>query len=180
MIKPILIYPNRILSTQSSRFDYISKNVDEGLFQDLKDTCIAAKGVGLAACQIGINLRIAVIDPSKDQYHQGKEPFIAIDPIVMEQANPVVVAEGCLSLPGENHLCKRYANILVSYFDKDLQKQTMECSGLLAQCFQHEIDHMDGKVYINQLSLMRQDMITKKMKKLMKRINLEGWTPNEK
>lgn len=137
---------------------------DEALqkfIDDLFETMYAAPGVGLAATQVGDTRRVAVMDCSEDKTEQ----MVIINPEIFEADDLQVMEEGCLSVPGISDKVKRNNHIKLRALDRHGEPYEMEAEGLLAQCIQHEIDHLDGKLYIDQLSSLKRDRIRKKLEK---------------
>jgi peptide deformylase len=131
------------------------------LIDDMFDTMYAAPGVGLAATQVGVAQRIAVMDCSQEE---GKrEPLVLINPEIVEQGDPEEMEEGCLSVPGVRDKLKRYRRLKVKALDRSGKLYELEAEGLLAQCVQHEIDHLNGKLYIDYLSSLKRERIRKQL-----------------
>ncbi len=133
------------------------------LIDDMFETMYAAPGVGLAATQVGVAQRIAVMDCSQDKALP--EPRVMINPEIVEQTEPEVVTEGCLSVPEYQDKLERFTKLRVRALDRDGKPYELEAEGLLAQCIQHEVDHLNGKLYIDHLSALKRTRITKKLKK---------------
>lgn len=132
------------------------------LIDDMFETMYAAPGVGLAATQVGIAQRIAVMDCSRDE--NKREPIVMINPEILERTQPEEVDEGCLSVPGVSETLKRYAQVRARALDREGKPFEIKAEGLLAQCIQHEIDHLDGKLYIDYLSSLKRERLLKKMR----------------
>ncbi len=138
------------------------------LMQDMLETMYAAPGVGLAAPQIGVMKRILVMDVVKEDEGE-PQPYLMANPEVTWASEEVsTYEEGCLSIPDEFAEVERPARVKVSYLDSNGQTQEIECDGLLATCVQHEIDHLDGKLFIDYLGPVKRSMITGRMKKRKK------------
>ena len=138
------------------------------LMQDMLETMYAAPGVGLAAPQIGVMKRILVMDVVKEDEGE-PQPYLMANPEVTWASEEVsTYEEGCLSIPDEFADVERPARVKVSYLDSDGQTQELDCDGLLATCVQHEIDHLDGKLFIDYLGPVKRSMITGRMKKRKK------------
>jgi len=137
------------------------------LIDDMLETMYAADGVGLAAIQIGVPLNVVVIDIAQKE---GKnEPQAFINPkIVWASDETAVYEEGCLSVPDIWEEVKRHAAIRAEYLDRDGKPQTLEADGFLADCLQHEIDHLNGKLFIDHLSRLKRAMALKKLEKVKK------------
>ncbi len=131
------------------------------LVDDLFETMYAAPGVGLAATQVGIAQRIAVMDCAHDD---APMPLVFINPEILEQDEPEEVEEGCLSVPGVAEKLKRYGRVKARALDRHGRAFEIEAEGLLAQCIQHELDHLDGKLYIDRLSSLKRERLLKRQK----------------
>ena len=165
----IVIEPDPILRKKS---DILEKVDDELriLLDDMLETMYAAPGIGLAAVQIGILKRLIVIDISKDK--EKKNPIFLINPeIISKSKNTSIYEEGCLSLPGHFAEIERPEECQIKYIDYEGKKNEMKANGLLATCIQHEIDHLNGKLFIDYLSKLKKDMIIKKLVKHKKELN---------
>ncbi|HEY1077224.1 MAG TPA: peptide deformylase [Fontimonas sp.] len=133
------------------------------LIDDMFETMYAAPGVGLAATQVGIAQRLAVMDCSEDKAKP--EPIVIINPEIIDPAEPEVMEEGCLSVPGVGEKVERYNRLRVRALDRHGQPFELEAAGLMAQAIQHEIDHLDGKLYIDRLSSLKRERLLKKLRK---------------
>lgn len=140
-----------------SRFDAALQK----LIDDMFETMYAAPGVGLAATQVGIAQRIAVMDCAREDK---SEPMVFINPEILEQAEVAEVEEGCLSVPGVADKLKRFHRVKARALDRHGKPFEIEAEGLLAQCIQHEIDHLDGKLYIDRLSSLKRERLLKRQK----------------
>ena len=137
---------------------------------DMLETMYAAPGIGLAAVQVGILRRAIVIDISKES--EKKNPLFLINPeIKFKSKNTSVYEEGCLSLPGHFAEIERPAECILNFLDINGKKKEIKAKGLLATCIQHELDHLDGILFIDYLSKLKKDMIIKKLIKQKKEIN---------
>ena len=129
---------------------------------DLFETMYAAPGVGLAATQVGIAQRVAVMDCSREE---GKrDPRVVINPEILSTADPEEMDEGCLSVPGVSDRVKRYQELKLRAQNADGTLYEIEAEGLVAQCIQHEVDHLDGKLYIDRLSSLKRERLLKRQK----------------
>ena len=165
----IVIEPDPILRKKS---DILEKVDDELriLLDDMLETMYAAPGIGLAAVQIGILKRLIVIDISKDK--EKKNPIFLINPeIISKSKNTSIYEEGCLSLPGHFAEIERPEECQIKYIDYEGKKKEIKANGLLATCIQHEIDHLNGILFIDYLSKLKKDMIVKKLVKQKKELN---------
>ncbi|MFT4045559.1 MAG: peptide deformylase [Solimonas sp.] len=133
------------------------------LIDDMFETMYDAPGVGLAATQVGIARRLAVMDCSEDKARP--QPMVIINPEIVDPAEPTEMEEGCLSVPGIADKVQRYNKLKLRALDRHGQPFELEAEGLLAQAVQHEIDHLDGKLYIDYLSALKRERISKKLAK---------------
>lgn len=131
------------------------------LVDDMFETMYAAPGIGLAATQVDVHRRLLVADVSADKEH----PHVFINPEILEKDGVTVTEEGCLSVPGYFEEVKRAEHIRVRYLDRDGRECEDEFEGLLAVCVQHEIDHLDGKLFVDYLSEAKRSRIRKKLEK---------------
>ena len=165
MLRPILRYGERPLHTPASPVLVVNDDVRK-LVEDMIETMYAAPGIGLAATQVGVALRIFVVDLSV-----GRDPaqlIVMINPEFVEREGTQLEEEGCLSIPGFNATVLRPARAVVSGLDRDGQPQTIEGSGLLARAFQHEMDHLDGRVFVDRLRGIKREVIVRKIQKLQR------------
>ena len=167
--KSIIIEPDPLLRKKSNKLEKVDDEIRK-LLDDMLETMYTAPGIGLAAVQIGILKRLIVIDISKE--NEKKNPLFLINPkINFKSTKTSVYEEGCLSLPGYFAEIERPAECNISYLDYNGKKKDLEASGLLATCIQHEIDHLDGILFIDYLSKLKKDMIIKKLIKHKKEMN---------
>ena len=162
-VKTILTEPNKILRQISKPVEEVGKE-EKILMRDMLDTMYAANGIGLAAIQIGIPKRIIVMDLSKEG--EKKEPRYFVNPIIKNK-NPLKATyeEGCLSVPNQFAEIDRPSKCDVEYLDFQGKKQILKAEGLLATCIQHEMDHLEGILFIDYLSKLKKSMIIKKLSK---------------
>ena len=165
MIRPVLKYGAPELETESRPITQCDDEL-KALVQDMLETMYAARGIGLAAPQVGINLRLIVIDLSggEEQGHQ----MVLVNPEIMEQEGSQEGEEGCLSIPGFTGVVERPARIVVTAQDLDGNSLEMEAEGLLARVVCHEVDHLEGILYLDHLSVLKRDLIKRKIKKLIR------------
>ena len=163
-VKPILTEPNKILRQISKSVEQVNKE-EQKLMDDMLDTMYEANGIGLAAIQIGIPKRIIVMDINKEEGK--KEPRYFVNPIIKNK-NPIknIHEEGCLSVPDQFAEIERPGKCEVEYLDYNGKKQLLKADGLLATCIQHEMDHLEGILFIDYLSKLKRSMIIKKLSKL--------------
>ena len=167
--RKIITEPDIILRKKSVNLEKVDDDLRE-LMDDMLETMYAAPGIGLAGVQIGILKRLIVIDVSKDE--EKKSPLFLINPeIITKSSNTSVYEEGCLSLPGYFAEIERPAECHIEYVDYHGKKKEMKASGLLATCIQHEVDHLNGILFVDYLSKLKRDMIIKKLEKNKKELN---------
>ena len=164
----ILIFPDSRLRTVAKSVQSIDDSV-KSLAQDMLQTMYEGSGIGLAATQVNVHKRVIVIDVSENR----DEPLFLINPVIIDKKGPIKFEEGCLSVPGFYEKVDRFSEI--EYEAQDLQGETykQKAEGLLAVCIQHEIDHLDGKLFVDYISNMKRDRIAKKIKKLTQEGKLE-------
>lgn len=167
--RKIIIEPDIILRKKSESLEKVDNEL-RILMDDMSETMYAAPGIGLAAVQVGVLKRLIVIDISKDK--EIKNPLFLINPEIVSKSNKTsIYEEGCLSLPGYFAEIERPAECKVEYLDYDGKKSEMNANGLLATCIQHEVDHLNGVLFIDYLSKLKKDMIVKKLVKHKKELN---------
>lgn len=165
-ILPILVAPHPVLKTKCEPVDVVDDEI-RTLLDDMLETMYDAPGIGLAAPQVGVSKRILVVDTAR----QGEDPrpMKLINPEVVEESDDLsTYEEGCLSFPEQYADVQRPAVVTVEYLDETGAKQRIEADGLLATCIQHEIDHLDGIVFVDHLSTVKRGMIMRKLQKLMR------------
>ena len=162
-VRTILTEPNKILRQISQPVESVGKE-EQLLMDDMLETMYAANGIGLAAIQVGIPKRIIVMDISKDE--NKKEPMYFVNPVIKNK-NPVksTYEEGCLSVPNYFAEIDRPKKCDIEYLDYNGDKKTLNAVGLLATCIQHEMDHLEGILFIDYLSKLKKTMIIKKLSK---------------
>lgn len=171
MILPIYIYGQPVLRQESADIEKDYPNLKE-LLANMFETMEEANGVGLAAPQIGLNIRVVVIDLdvlSEDcpEYKGFKKGFINPHIIEYDETNTESLEEGCLSLPGIQEKVTRPTRIHVQYLDEDLNEHDEWVEGYLARVMQHEFDHLDAKMFIDRISPLRKQLIKSKLKALL-------------
>jgi len=163
-VKKILTEPNKLLRQISKLVEKVGDK-ERTLMNDMLDTMYAAPGIGLAAIQIGVPKRIIVMDISRDK--EKKEPRYFVNPIIKSKnKEKAKYEEGCLSVPDQFAEIERPNTCEVEYLDYDGKKQLLKADGLLATCIQHEIDHLEGILFIDYLSKLKKSMIIKKLSKI--------------
>jgi peptide deformylase len=164
-IRKILTEPDSFLRQTSHEVEKVDGSIQK-LIEDMLETMYAAPGIGLAAIQIGVPKRVIVIDLSKEKE---KKPLYFINPkVVVKSKNNSTYEEGCLSVPGQFAEVDRPNECHVSYLDYNGQRQELKAKGLLATCIQHEMDHLEGILFIDYLSKMKKNYIIKKLSKQKK------------
>jgi len=162
-IRTILTEPNKLLRQISESVEKVGED-ERKLMDDMLDTMYEAPGIGLAAIQIGIPKRIIVMDISRDE--NKKEPRYFVNPVIKNKnEEKSIYEEGCLSVPDQFAEIERPNTCDVEYLDYDGKKQLLKAEGLLATCIQHEIDHLEGILFIDYLSKLKKSMIIKKLSK---------------
>jgi len=164
MIRPILRYGESLLHQPASKVADVDADDLQRLVDDMIQTMYAAPGVGLAATQVGVPLRLFVIDLSV-----GRRPtdlIVMINPVFVEREGMQLEEEGCLSVPGFNASVVRPARAVVRGLDRSGNEQTIEGRELLARAFQHEMDHLDGMLFVDRLRGIKKDLIVRKIQKL--------------
>ncbi len=156
----ILRFPDPRLRTVARPLDTVDDSVRR-LADDMLETMYAASGIGLAATQVNRDVRMLVMDISAER----NQPMVLINPEIVEREGAQVCEEGCLSVPGEYAEVERAERIRVRALDRDGTSREIDADGLLAVCIQHEIDHLDGKVFVDYLSPLKRRMIEKRLKK---------------
>lgn len=161
---PIVLAPDPVLKQICQPVDVIDDDVRARL-DDMLDTMYAAPGIGLSAPQVADGRRLIVCDVARDG--EGPQAYRMINPEITWQSEEQVQAEeGCLSIPDHYGEVSRFREIKVTYLDPEGESQELEANGLLSACLQHEIDHLDGVLFIDYLTLLKRNMILRKMKKL--------------
>jgi len=165
-VKQILTEPNKILRQVSKPVEKVTKN-EQILMDDMLETMYHANGIGLAAIQIGIPKRIIVMDISKKDGE--KNPMYFVNPIIKNRNKDMsTYEEGCLSVPNQFAEVDRPATCEVEYLDYNGEKKLLKANGLLATCIQHEMDHLEGILFIDYLSKLKKSIIIKKLSKQKK------------
>ena len=158
--RTILHFPDSRLRKPARAVDTVDDNI-RTLIDDMFETMYAAPGIGLAATQINVQKRVIVIDISEEQ----NQPLVLINPSILERDGCTETEEGCLSVPGYFEPVTRAERIKVSALDKTGEPFELEANDLLAVCIQHEIDHLDGKLFVDYLSSLKRNRIRKKLSK---------------
>jgi peptide deformylase len=176
-IRKILTEPNKVLRKKSLKVENVNKDIQQ-LMDDMLETLYAAPGIGLAAIQVGVAKRVIVMDISRSRNDIGrdkkedkeqKNPMYFVNPeIVWKSEDRFTYEEGCLSVPNQFAEIDRPKQCNVKYLDYNGQPQELKADGLLSICIQHEIDHLEGILFIDYLSKLKKEMIIKKLSKQTK------------
>lgn len=173
----VLFYPNPILAQPAGAVDEVDAKVQQ-LVDDMFETLYATGGIGLAAPQVGVSQRIIVIDcglrsPNETAPLEPRAPRALINPVILEHSDTTCQGtEACLSVPGFVDAVERYETIKVRALNYEGEPVEFHAEGLSAVCIQHEIDHLDGVLFIDRLSRLRADMVRRRIKKLRKRFDV--------
>ena len=159
----ILRFPDQRLRTKAVPVEVVDDEV-RGIMDDMLETMYAAPGIGLAASQVDIHRRIIVIDVSEDK----SAPYYIVNPEIVTKAGKEISEEGCLSVPEYYASVERAEEITIKALGYDGQPYELEAEGLLAICIQHEMDHLNGKLFVDYLSPLKQQRVRKKLEKLAK------------
>jgi len=172
MVREIVVYPDKRLKLISKEVEVFNGALHD-LLDDMYETMRAKNGVGLAAIQVGIDQRVLIINVPLEvedgEHDQPKENTLEmINPVIVEKDGTEKFQEGCLSIPGVYEDIERAKHVKVEYVDRDGNKQVIDDDGFLAVAMQHEIDHLDGKVFIEKLSYIKRKKFEKEWKKRQK------------
>lgn len=163
---PILHYPDSRLCKVAIPVETIDNDI-RTLVNNMLETMYAAPGIGLAATQVNVQKRIIVMDVSE----QKNQPLVFINPTLIECEGSIESEEGCLSVPGICETVRRFNRVRVTALDVNSKSVEIDSSGLLAVCIQHEMDHLNGKLFVDYLSALKRDRIRKKLEKQLKSIS---------
>lgn len=172
-ILPILIAPDRRLRVRSAPVEKVDAGIRQ-LLDDMVETMRAAPGIGLSAIQVDVASRVIVVEasetgPDEEEPEGGRKLLHLVNPqITWFSDEQLLCEEGCLSLPDQYADIERQAEIALSFLDRDGAAQQIRARGVLARCIQHEIDHLDGHLLVDRLSVVRRDLILRKLKKAKK------------
>jgi peptide deformylase len=174
MVREIVIYPDKRLKLISKEVESFDGALHD-LLDDMYETMIARNGVGLAAIQIGVDLRVLIInvplEKEDGEHDQPKENTLEmVNPVIVEKDGSEKFQEGCLSVPGVYEDVERAKHVKVEYFDRYGEKHIIDDDDFLAVAMQHEIDHLDGKVFIEKLSYIKRKKFEKEWKRKLKEL----------
>jgi peptide deformylase len=168
MVREVITYPNKLLRTKSKDVLKFDSELHT-LLDDMYETMMAQSGVGLAAIQVAIPLNVLIINIPNEEDIQDKNDLIeAVNPVITHKDGTQIFAEGCLSVPGFTEDVTRANHIIVEYFDRFGEKQAMECEGFLAVAWQHEMEHLAGHLFIENLSIIKRKKFEKEWKRKLK------------
>lgn len=159
-LREVLQFPDERLRTVATSVEVIDERVKQ-LIDDMLETMREENGVGLAATQIDVHKRIVVMDVSEN----GDQPLVLINPEIIEKEGTIISEEGCLSVPGNHAKVERAAKVKVRALNREGEEYELEGDGLLAKCVQHELDHLQGKLFVDYLSPLKRQRIKKKLEK---------------
>ncbi|MFZ2587928.1 MAG: peptide deformylase [Alphaproteobacteria bacterium] len=170
---PILLHPHTVLRAKAAPLSDVS-DATRTTLANMLETLHTAQGIGLAAPQIGLSQRIVVIEhevegePGHRTPKSGSKPLLMVNPTLLATSTDMIESEeGCLSIPWLYDVIHRHAEVKVGYLDEHGNPQTVEADGLLSRCLQHELDHLDGVLFIDHLSRLKRGLADKKYKKLL-------------
>jgi peptide deformylase len=166
-LRPIIILPDSKLRLVSEPVAKVTSDVKK-LVEDMFDTMYDAPGIGLAAIQVGIPQRVVTIDTARQD--EEKQPLALINPEILWRSEEMSsYEEGCLSIPDYYEVVERPAKVRIRFMDRDGAEKEMEAEGILATCLQHEIDHLEGRLFIDHISKLKRDRVIKKFTKQLRR-----------
>ncbi len=167
-LRPVLQFPDKRLTVEAKPIESITDEIRQ-LAQDMCEVMYDEPGIGLAATQVGEAVRLIVVDTDwKDENHE-RNPLILVNPELSEQEGEIGWKEGCLSVPDFEAEVKRAERVLMRALDLDGKEVEIRAEGLLAVCFQHEVDHLDGKLFIDRISKLKRSLYVARRKKQLKR-----------
>ena len=168
MIREVITYPNKLLRLKSKDVEQFDNELHT-LLDDMYDTMMAQGGVGLAAIQISIPFNVLIINiPNEEDIQEKDELIEAINPVITHKNGTQVFTEGCLSVPGFSEDVTRAQHIVVEFFNRQGEKMSMEAEGFLAVAWQHEMEHLAGHLFIENLSILKRKRFEKEWKKKIK------------
>ncbi|MCR9219366.1 MAG: peptide deformylase [Alphaproteobacteria bacterium] len=171
-ILPILVAPHPVLKRKAQPVAAVTDE-ERRLLDDMLETMYDAPGIGLAAPQVGVSKRMLVVDVAREG--EAPQPMKLINPEILETSDDLAAyEEGCLSFPDQFAEVKRPAAVRIAYLDETGEAREIKAEGLLATCLQHEIDHLDGVVFVDHISQLKRTMILRKLQKLKKQGRLQA------
>jgi peptide deformylase len=172
-LRPVLQFPDKRLAKRSAPIEEITDEIRE-LASDMCEVMYDEPGIGLAAPQVGESLRLIVVDTGWTEEDAEKSPLILVNPEISEHEGKLVWKEGCLSVPDFEAEVERAERVLLRAQDLDGKPLEIQAEGLQAVCFQHEIDHLDGILFIDRISRLKRSRYVAKRKKQLKREEEDG------
>ncbi len=176
-LRPVRIYGDPVLRQRAAEV----ASFDDALRQlaaDLRETMHAYHGVGLAANQVGVLQRVLVVEVPLDEEGVSRAAYTLVNPLILERASSQVAEEGCLSIPGIYEDVTRALEIRVRFQDETGKSQTLEAEGYLARAIQHEVDHLDGVLFVDRLSLLKRQFLRRALDALARGEMPEGYAPS--
>ncbi len=165
---PIVVYPDKRLKEVSEEVTSFDAELHE-LLDNMYDTMMESNGIGLAAIQVAVAKRVLLLCiPDEDGEQHYEDLLEIINPVISNEAGVIVYQEGCLSVPSFYEDIERHERLTLTYYDRHGNEQVLEAEGLMSVAIQHEIDHLDGKLFIEKLSYIRRKKFEKEYKKLQK------------
>ncbi len=161
MIRPIRTHPDKVLRQQAKQVGEITHEI-KSLCADMVETMVAAKGLGLAGNQVGVLLRIITIETGSEKE---SAPLVVINPEILTREGEETAEEGCLSIPGFYETVKRAQKVTVKGKSVEGEEQTIECTGILARAFQHEVDHLNAILFVDHLSPVKKQLFKREYPK---------------
>ncbi len=169
-VLPIVTAPDPVLKKKAEQVPEVNDDI-KALLSDMAETMYAAKGIGLAAPQVGVSLRVIVVDVDQDDRGAEGKLYKMVNPEIIWSSDEIKsYQEGCLSLPDQYEDVERPAEVTLKYLDETGKKEEMKVSGLLGICIQHEIDHLNGTLFVDHLGSVKRRMILEKLKKEKKKL----------
>jgi peptide deformylase len=166
-LRPVLQFPDPLLKRKSEAIEEIDDGI-RTLASDLCDVMYDEPGIGLAAPQLGEAVRLVVVDTLWTEEEAERRPTVLVNPEIVEREGDLIWEEGCLSVPDYTAEVERSERVVVEYLDLEGKEQREDASGLRAVCFQHEIDHLDGLLFIDRISRLKRGLYVKRRKKQLK------------
>ena len=175
-VRPVRIYGDPVLRRKTTNVETFDDSL-RSLAADMHETMHAYRGVGLAANQIGVTQRICVVDVPGEAEGAPRRIFTLVNPRLSARSGADVAEEGCLSIPGVYEDVSRALNVTVEYQDENGERRTLEAEGYLARAIQHEVDHLDGVLFVDRLSLLKRQFLRRALEALARGEMPEDWQP---
>jgi len=177
-LRPVLLFPDPLLKRKSVPITEVTDEI-RTLAADMLETMYDEPGIGLAAPQVGEAIRLIVVDTEWTEEGAEAQPLVLLNPEIVEREGTITWNEGCLSVPDFQADVDRSARVKLRALDLDLKPVEIDAKELQAVCFQHEIDHLDGILFIDRISRLKRSLYVKKRKKEMRRESEEGGKPHD-